>query len=127
MLSLDSWIDSKDTEYLSVDSISECVLQSLSKEYDLKNIDALAGYSLGGRIALSMKKLCSLDTYYSGTRLVSEDTQLILLGSYPGNLDSPNNQYQFAAERIERKLKDQALSKELIRIYERSFVLHDEE
>ena len=124
MLSLDSSIDGNVNEYLSVDSISECVLQSLSKEYNLKNIDALAGYSLGGRIALSMKKLCSLDTY-SGNRLISEDTQLILLGSYPGNLHSPNNQYQFATERSERKLKDQALSKEILRIYERSYVLHD--
>lgn len=121
MLNLDSSLDDDGSEDVSIESISECVMQSLSKEYGLKHIDGLAGYSLGGRIALAMKKICSLETY-TGTHLVSDDTQLILLGSYPGNLDTSKAPSKVAADRLDRKLKDQQLSRELFRIYDGSFI-----
>ncbi len=107
---------------LSVDKIADLVLHSLSEEYGLKNIDALAGYSLGGRIALSMKKLCSSNSF-AGSRLVSDSTQLILLGAYPGDFDS--SKPQIVTERLQRISKDKALSDRMLRIYESSFLFSE--
>jgi pimeloyl-ACP methyl ester carboxylesterase/L-alanine-DL-glutamate epimerase-like enolase superfamily enzyme/uncharacterized membrane protein len=132
MLSLDASIEdiipieneSISKNDLSVKIMAESVLQSLSKEYGLTNIDALAGYSLGGRIALSMKRLCTSGVS-SSPCLISDNTQLILLGSYPGNFATTKNPSQVAIERLQRKSKDEALSKKLLRIYENSLLSYN--
>ncbi len=82
----------------SVDYLAESVLLSLMLDYDIQKIDAIGGYSLGGRVALAMKRLST--AHVSSTEsmaktvtsanmidafnLVTDDTKLILLGSYLG-------------------------------------------
>jgi len=116
MLSLDSPLNDNDDQNVSIDVIAECVLSSLSKEYGINNVDALAGYSLGGRIALAMKKLCSMEKHPNV--LVSDETQLIILGSYPGTVDTSASVLELEKERLDRKAKDSQLSMEIFRIYE---------
>jgi len=72
---------------LSIDEMAKAVLASLSQDYGITKIDALAGYSLGGRVALAMKRLCSSAAANARTpTLLADNSKLILLSSYPGVL-----------------------------------------
>jgi hypothetical protein len=61
------------------------VLRSVQEDItEIETIDAIAGYSLGGRVAMAMMKTDSS----TESKLLSNDTKIILLGSDPGSLDS---------------------------------------
>jgi 2-succinyl-5-enolpyruvyl-6-hydroxy-3-cyclohexene-1-carboxylate synthase len=70
---------------LSVDEIASFVLESLSRDYGVKSIDAIAGYSLGGRVALAMKRL-SLQKR-KDLSLIHESTKMILISANPGKVE----------------------------------------
>ncbi|CAB9514247.1 MAP kinase-activated protein kinase 2 (Fragment) [Seminavis robusta] len=78
-------------ERLSVDEMAKSVIMSLSKDFGVTRIDALAGYSLGGRVALAMKRLCSLAAGATPS-LVKENTKLVLLSAFPGQLPQPDGE-----------------------------------
>jgi o-succinylbenzoate synthase len=66
-----------DDKYLSVDGLAEAVLSSLSKHHNIDQIDAIAGYSLGGRVATAMlRRMESTDN--------NELPQVILVSTDPG-------------------------------------------
>jgi 2-succinyl-5-enolpyruvyl-6-hydroxy-3-cyclohexene-1-carboxylate synthase len=75
------------TNGLSIDCMAEAVLKTLLTHQHLERIDALAGYSAGGRVALAMKRLCALD---AESRLLTPETSLILLGAFPGDINQNN-------------------------------------
>jgi len=54
-LSLDSHAQEK---VFTIESMARNVLRSLAEDYGLKRIDAIGGYSLGGRVMLEMKRQC---------------------------------------------------------------------
>ncbi len=58
-LTLDDECCSEETVGLSLDDLAHTVVRSL-KAHGVVKIDALAGYSLGGRVALAMKRLSML-------------------------------------------------------------------
>jgi 2-succinyl-5-enolpyruvyl-6-hydroxy-3-cyclohexene-1-carboxylate synthase len=72
---------------VSVDSMAATILNSLSQHYGIKRINAVAGYSLGGRVALEMKRLCKSPPIERALPvLMRDDAKLILLSTFPGNL-----------------------------------------
>jgi len=70
----------------SIDEMARSVLLSLSRDHGVTQIDALAGYSLGGRVALAMKRLCSVGSRRDLPGLVKDTTKMVLLSTYPGVL-----------------------------------------
>ena len=75
------------------------VCHSLIQDHGVKHLDAIAGYSLGRKIALAMEQLYSttlsslnFDVDNPPTSmLVTDHIQMILLGSSPGKLPSDAN------------------------------------
>jgi len=120
----------------SVDMIAKNVLQSLSIDHGIEKIDAICGYSLGGRVALAMQRLCSPS--YDGqsqkrdmasSRLLDENTAMILLGSYPGELPSTDSgtdkstlPLSLERARRSRMRKDDSLSRKMMAVCNRLYV-----
>lgn len=82
-LQLDGDIENCD---LNVDAMAESVLFTLSNKYGIKKVDAIAGYSLGGRVALAMKRLSELSATDSVLPLIQTETKVVLLSANPGEL-----------------------------------------
>ncbi|KAG7343211.1 2-succinyl-6-hydroxy-2,4-cyclohexadiene-1-carboxylic acid synthase/2-oxoglutarate decarboxylase [Nitzschia inconspicua] len=101
--------DGGSTMDFSLDEMALTVAATL-KAYGLAKIDALAGYSMGGRVAMAMKRLSmpisNGDTSY--TTLVDDDTKMILLSTYPGKL---RGREEIADK--DRVFKDECLAKEI--------------
>jgi len=112
---------------LGIDDIAGAVLDTLSTEFGVTSLDAVAGYSLGGRVALAMKRLCqSKAPDLILPRLVTEDTRLALLSTYPGALPSePGQVDQAPAIDVRRSRLDDKLSTQILRACNRSFLMAD--
>eukprot|EP00984_Skeletonema_dohrnii_P011245 scaffold4470_cov99-Skeletonema_dohrnii-CCMP3373.AAC.6 len=113
----------------TLDAIARTVYDSLTQEHGIKSLDAVAGYSLGGRVAFAMKRLCSASLDLSDTKtkkddeplLISGHTKLIVLGSNPGKL--PTND---AGEDLidgQRAAKDFFLAESLVSSSLRSYLI----
>ena len=116
----------------ALDALARTLCTSLTQEHGIKSLDAVAGYSLGGRVALAMKRLCStsLDVSDTNTKsgeqpaeplLISEHTKLILLGSNPGKLPIENaGEDPIDAHRV---AKDYFLAESLLSSSLRSYLI----
>jgi 2-succinyl-5-enolpyruvyl-6-hydroxy-3-cyclohexene-1-carboxylate synthase len=104
---------------LSIDCSAETILKSFSAHQHIDRIDALAGYSAGGRVALAMKRLCESD---GGSRLVTADTSLILLGAYPGEIyqQNPPHQSDWTAEDGKRTESDDRHAREIEKLCDKA-------
>lgn len=102
-LRLDEEMDSAEPPNLSLDAMAVAVEESL-KAAGIERIDALAGYSLGGRVALAMQRasLLSKDT------LLSTNSSLILLSANPGRFTVAKNHQILDQNRL--KTDDQLAS-----------------
>lgn len=114
---------------LSVNRLAANVCFTLSEGLGIKSVDALVGYSLGGRVALLMKRsglLPATSTSSSETlkvctsSLVNDVTKLILISTYPGEI--PGEQISDgmypSRETQGRVLKDDALSNKMTKIFD---------
>ena len=73
---------------LSLDQMALSVFHTL-KEKKITSVDAIAGYSLGGRVALAMKRMSRMNgstASASSFGIISEATRLILLSTFPGEV-----------------------------------------
>jgi o-succinylbenzoate synthase len=113
----------------ALDAMARSVCTSLTQEHGIQSLDAIAGYSLGGRVALAMKRLCSASLDFSDSDaksreeplLISEHTKLILLGSNPGMLpidDSDDDPVD-----VQRAAKDLFLAESLYSSSLRSYLI----
>jgi 2-succinyl-5-enolpyruvyl-6-hydroxy-3-cyclohexene-1-carboxylate synthase len=91
-----------------IDRVAKSILNFLSTNQRIKKIDALVGYSAGGRIALAMKRLCATEHL----SLVDDDIALILLGSYPG--DVTNHDERSILDDNMKKSRDEDLASEIL-------------
>jgi o-succinylbenzoate synthase len=82
-LQLDRSTESGD---LNVDAMAESVLFTLSNKYGIQKVDAIAGYSLGGRVALAMKRLSEAAASDVVPALIQTETKVVLLSAHPGEL-----------------------------------------
>jgi len=110
---------------LSMERIASTIMKTILHDYGVTRLDAVAGYSLGGRVALAMKGLCSICN--SDDQLLLDDgTKLILLGVNPGPLPvtgsfvSSDVLRSHAVDGRKRKSADDALSEDLRRLFMRS-------
>lgn len=110
----------------TLDEMAQHVCQSLCRDHNIRSIDGIAGYSLGGRVALAMKRLCSpkLD---EDSSLMTDNTRLILLGSNPGVLPSESGSIDKGDKDgdSQRLAKDVSLAKSLISSSHRSHLLSE--
>ena len=112
-------------EEMSIERLATSVMKTLCDDYGISRVDAVAGYSLGGRVALAMKELCSVCVDQDGG-LVSEDTTLILLGANPGQLPVSGSFVSSAILRSQatedrrRKMFDDSLSENMAHLFMRS-------
>jgi 2-succinyl-5-enolpyruvyl-6-hydroxy-3-cyclohexene-1-carboxylate synthase/pimeloyl-ACP methyl ester carboxylesterase/uncharacterized membrane protein/O-succinylbenzoate synthase len=77
------FINSESDHISSLEDVAMAVLRSIQDINEIEEVDAIAGYSLGGRVAMAMMKI-ALSTE---SQILSNDTKIILLGSDPGSLD----------------------------------------
>jgi len=132
-LGLDSMqpFGSPDNSPFSLDVMARAVCHSLIQDHGVKHLDVIAGYSLGGRIALAMKRLysASMSSLSDGdsdspTILVSDETRMVLLGSNPGKLPSDDKHEDNNDDEL-RLAKDYSLAKFLFSSAYRSYLITD--
>ncbi|GKY93758.1 hypothetical protein MPSEU_000342900 [Mayamaea pseudoterrestris] len=102
----------------SIESMAATVLNSLSTHHGVKQVHAIAGYSLGGRIALAMKQMC--DSPLRDVKipiLLRPNAKLIILGAYPGDLNSKLPvRHTWSGSELQRVQADEALANRIISI-----------
>ncbi len=99
-------IDQERDGIINIEDVASSVMNTLRVTYGITNIDAIAGYSLGGRVALAMKSLSSVDD----KGIVSDDTKLFLLGSNPGTFYGRDIQAASQRRASDKVLGDKMLS-----------------
>ena len=110
----------------SIESLAVSVMKTLIDDYGITRLDAVAGYSLGGRVALAMKTLCSVCGDDEDSALVGHDTKLILLGANPGQIPALNRFASFevlqsqAVDGKGRMAADETLSEHMDQLFVRS-------
>jgi len=131
-LGLDSMqpFGSPENSPFSLDVMARAVCQSLIQDHGVNHLDAIAGYSLGGRIALAMKRLYSAslsslsDNDSDSPILVSDETRMILLGSNPGKLPSDDKHEDNNDDGL-RLANDYSLAESLFSSVYRSYLISD--
>lgn len=104
---------------LSIDGLASAVLTSLKKDHGIDELDAVCGYSLGGRVALAIRR--AFDRGEKGSSkmsIVSEQTKMLLLSAYPGSL--PVSDLGIKAkeeENSERSAKDDILAHQMTALW----------
>ena len=102
---------------LSLDDIALAVCRTL-KFHGVERIDALAGYSLGGRVGLMMKRLSLIRSDGDNTdvaNIINDETKMILVSAYPGEM--MNSPFQSGDDgmhkNFERFLLDERRAREI--------------
>ena len=116
----------------TLDMIARAVCHSLIHDHGVEQLDAIVGYSLGGRIALAMKRLYSTTISSMESELgcqpssmfVTDNTQLILLSSSPGKLpcNTNNDSQSGGADPQQRLLNDFTTAESLFSSGYRAYV-----
>ena len=99
----------------SIDSIAQSIVRSLVVDHGIKSINAVAGYSLGGRVAMAMSRICQSNDGDAAMKVMTDETRLILLGSYPGTTQKLSSELlrDAAIERTKRLATDLEIAKRL--------------
>ncbi|KAL3938565.1 MAG: hypothetical protein SGBAC_006544 [Bacillariaceae sp.] len=106
--------EESDSKILDIDQMATSVFTLLKKQ-NIDFVDAIAGYSLGGRVALAMKRM-SMSHHHDGElpdfSCVDDSSKLVLVSAFPGDFFSNATQASFHLEEkpVARKLKDERLS-----------------
>ena len=106
---------------LSIDGLAAAVLTSLKQDHGIDEVDAVCGYSLGGRVALAMRR--AFDRGGKGSSkmsIVSEQTKMLLLSAYPGSLPGPDLHVGIEtkeADSSERAAKDDLLAHKMTALW----------
>ena len=107
---------------LSVDAMAKSVMFTLSKAYGIEAVDAVVGYSLGGRVALAMKRLSESSSSDTIHALLRADTKMVLVSASPGDLSSEESTNSESADNARTKL-DERLSSEIMSCTDTAYLL----
>eukprot|EP00977_Amphora_coffeiformis_P008286 scaffold1872_cov262-Amphora_coffeaeformis.AAC.18 len=121
--SLGLWTEESGPSIYSIEGLARAALSSLESE-DIESIDAIVGYSLGGRVALAMRDLCSSGEL-SGA--IQNTTKTILLSTVPRAFRFTSEEFS-TGDRTRLK-KDDRLAEEILRTSHFTMiedVMHDE-
>ena len=102
--------DSSASLEYTVEYLARSVLSLLKESNDIGAVDAVSGYSLGGRVALAMRDICQSGEF---TGVLGNRTKLILIGAaprVPRSLDTA-----LSEDEVLRIQKDDSLYKEILR------------
>ena len=110
-------VDQEASTQMNIETLAGLTLSFLKNFDGIDQVDAIAGYSLGGRVALAMRDLCEMDEF-SG--LLRNDTQIILLSSAPRTPRSPDT--TLSAVESERTKKDDLMSRTIVQISRRALI-----
>ena len=123
-LGLGDSINGNDVLDLSIDQMAKSILNTL-RAHKIEYVDAIAGYSLGGRVGLALKRACML--YQTSEKdneaaVLDDETKMILLSAYPGEIPDAGDQSESRLQQeIEnRLLKDERLSRQILDISNRA-------
>ena len=118
-LHLDDDLDTVESPDLGLDTMALAVEKTV-KEAGVQSIEAIAGYSLGGRVALAMHRsgLVSEET------LITDTTKLILLSTYPGDLTQTKGGLYNASDRLRH---DDQLAATISSLFDRTMLLERQE
>ena len=99
---------------LSVTGLATTVLTSLKQDHGVDQVDAICAYSLGGRVALAMKRAFDRGGDASKMSCISEQTKMLLLSAHPGSLSGLGLDTEATeAENSHRTAKDDVLAQEM--------------
>jgi pimeloyl-ACP methyl ester carboxylesterase/O-succinylbenzoate synthase len=128
-LDLEDSRENSENQGFALDDMARAVCRTL-EEFGVKSIDALAGYSLGGRVALAMKRLSMLSSKvdtFNRCNIVKEDTKMILLSAYPGEI--LGNRFRsgrdLEADKLRRMANDEKLAREIEAVANRQKLIAD--
>lgn len=118
-LNLDESYERKSEIYpdLSIDDIAHSVLNFL-KGSNITRVDSICGYSLGGRVALAMNRIC-YSSNDEETSSILDNVNILLLSSNPGIVNKSNAQPDTDENRIN---KDDLLARMILRTSLRSYL-----
>jgi 2-succinyl-5-enolpyruvyl-6-hydroxy-3-cyclohexene-1-carboxylate synthase len=102
----------------SMDDVAVSVLKSLQNDYKISTLDAIAGYSLGGRVAMAMMNKSAASEY---APLVSANTKLLLFGSNPGSFHPEDVMFDAEAN-ILRRNADAKLASTISTIFKSQYL-----
>ena len=100
-------------ETLTLNTMAEQVLRSLKDDHGVERIDAIVGYSLGGRVAQAMARLSSIDADSEAAKLIHQETRYALISSFPGDTGSEGD----PSEKLRRSRGDDRLAQRLKEVY----------
>jgi len=102
----------------SMDDVAVSVLKSLQNDYKISTLDAIAGYSLGGRVAMAMMNKSAA---FECAPLVSDSTKLLLFGSSPGSFHPEDVMFDAEAN-IQRRNADDNLASTISTIFKSQYL-----
>ena len=100
----------------SIDGLAISILSYLHD--NAIELDAICGYSLGGRIGLAMRRLSltsQSDTFI--TNVIKENTKTVLISAYPGEFDFDDKSKLMTDETNQRMQNDSELSRKIKGIF----------
>ena len=99
---------------VSIDGLAKTVLTSLKRDHGIEEVDAVCGYSLGGRVGLAMKRSYQRGGPSNIMARVTDQTKVMLLSANPGSLPtlSPTGE-----EKSDRTLKDDLLAHKMMSLW----------
>ena len=114
-LHLEDDLDSNESPDLGLDAMALAVEKTV-KDAGVHSIEAIAGYSLGGRVALAMHRsyLVSQET------LITDTSKLILLSTYPGDLIPTKKGQHNPSDRLKN---DDQLASTISSLFDRTMLL----
>jgi len=103
---------------LSIDGLATAVLTSLKQDHGIDEVDAVCAYSLGGRVAMAMKRAFDRGGGASKMSGISERTKMLLLSAYPGSLPGSGLDAEAKeAENSHRIVKDDVLAQKMTTLW----------
>lgn len=115
--------DDSEMPNFTIDQMAVSVYETL-RDNGIDSVDALAGYSLGGRVALAMKRMSMArvnEQVKPGFNPISDTTKLVLLSAFPGEIsfDSTQSQTRLQEKNSLRLQQDEKLAGDIICISNR--------
>ena len=104
---------------VDIDFMAKSVLRTLETYHFVNKIDAVVGYSLGGRIALAMKRLNEKKSDDEPESSMS-DAAMIILGAYPGNV--LNDEKSSSNSKARRIRQDEVMASEIVALANKACV-----
>jgi pimeloyl-ACP methyl ester carboxylesterase/uncharacterized membrane protein/L-alanine-DL-glutamate epimerase-like enolase superfamily enzyme len=113
---------------LSIDQMAKSIYHTL-KGNGIEVIDALAGYSLGGRVALAMKRMSMIGMNGETdpiSSIVTQSTKLILISAFPGEISVNSTESRSGLQKSnkQRMRHDDRLSNEILDASNRLHLTH---